>query len=191
MTPVFLATAPITLASALLCVTRRNPVYSAVWLLVCFLTFAVHYLALSAPFLAAIHVLVYTGAILVLFLFVIMLLNLKEHEFGQEYGVLARSGVALLCTAMFATLSWGILKDPTLRAVPPVSPDFGSVELVGDALFRQYGLAFELVSLLIVVAMFGAMLLAKKRLWNLPPRAPAGPQKPMSVKNLGGSGETQ
>ena len=69
---VFLIAAAVSVVSGLLVVTRRNPIYSAVWLLVCFLSFAVLYLNLDAMFLAAIHVLVYTGAILVLFLFVII-----------------------------------------------------------------------------------------------------------------------
>ena len=166
MSPIFLVASAITLVSALMCVTRRNPVYSAVWLLVCFLSFALHYLALSAPFLATVHVVVYTGAILVLFLFVIMLLNLREEELGDEYPLSRQLGVAGLCTALFGTLAWPLLSDPALRAFATVPEGYGSVESVGDVLFRQYGLAFELVSLLIVVAMFGAMILAKKTLWN-------------------------
>ncbi len=168
----FAIVAAVTLFSAIMCVTRRNPVYSAVWLLVCFLSFAVHYAALAAPFLAAIHVLVYTGAILVLFLFVIMLLNLREHEYAQEYGTGVQLGVGALSTGLFATLAWAFLSDPSLQAVPVVGENFGTVESVGMVLFRQYGLPFELVSLLIIVAMFGSLILAKRQLWNVAPPAP-------------------
>jgi NADH-quinone oxidoreductase subunit J len=146
-------------------VTRRNPVYSAVWLLVTFLSVAVVFLSLSAPFLAAIHVLVYTGAILVLFLFVIMLLNLREDELGEEYPLATRLGVAGMSAVLFGALAWPILQDRTLDlAVVPQGEHAGSVESVGMLMFTVYGLPFELVSVLIVVAMFGAMVLAKKRL---------------------------
>lgn len=167
MNPIFVVASAAALAGSVLMVTRRNPVYSAVSLLVAFIAVAILFLLLGAPFLAAIHVLVYTGAILVLFLFVIMLLNLKPDEFGEEYPSSVRLSVAALCGAMFVALAVPIWKDPSLwvPATPP-DPEFGSVERVGDLLFRGYGLPFELVSVLILVAMFGAMVLAKKRLWS-------------------------
>ncbi|MBA2319656.1 MAG: NADH-quinone oxidoreductase subunit J [Deltaproteobacteria bacterium] len=168
MDPVFLLTSIVTLASSILCVTRRNPVYSAVWLLVSFLSFAVLYLSLAAPFLAAIHVLVYTGAILVLFLFVIMLLNLKDDELGEEYPAPARILLAVAAAGLFAGLAWPIAREPVLAVNPAPTPaTWGSVESVGLLLFEQYGLPFELVSLLIIVAMFGAMVLSKRKLWTL------------------------
>lgn len=162
---VFAVSAGVGIGSALLVVTRRNPVYSAVWLLVCFLSFAVVFLRLAAPFLAAMHVLVYTGAILVLFLFVIMLLNLKEEELGAEYSPLAKGVCALLCAALFAAIALPLVKDASLDAEPPPVPaDFGGVESVGMPLFREYAFPFELVSVLIIVAMLGAVVLAKKKL---------------------------
>lgn len=164
--PVFAVAAGVGLGSSVLMVTQRNPVYSAVWLLIAFLSVAVLFLDLSAPFLAAIHVLVYTGAILVLFLFVIMLLNLSEHELGSEYPVTVRLAVAALCAVLFTALAIPIATDPAVqvRAGTPHS-EYGSVEEVGRLLYASYALPFELVSVLIVVAMFGAMVLAKKKLW--------------------------
>jgi hypothetical protein len=88
--PVFALAAAVTVGAGLLVVIQRNPIYSAISMLACFLGLAVIYLRLEAPFLAAIHVLVYTGAILVLFLFVIMLLNLKPEELGVEYPLKVR-----------------------------------------------------------------------------------------------------
>lgn len=167
MDPILALAGASSLACGVMMVTRKNPVYSAVWLLGCFLSVAVLFLALSAPFLAAVHVLVYTGAILVLFLFVIMLLNLKDEEFGEEYPEYVRLSIAGMCAAMFMLLAVPILRDESLRvAVTPPSATYGSVEEVGMLLFTNYGLPFELVSLLIVVAMFGAMILAKKKLWT-------------------------
>ncbi|MFN3486489.1 MAG: NADH-quinone oxidoreductase subunit J, partial [Planctomycetota bacterium] len=102
------------MAAGALTVTRRNPVYSAVWMLVCFLALAVVYLTLEAPFLAALHVIVYTGAILVLFLFVIMLLNLSPEELGREMPPPARAAAAVLAAALFAALAFPALADPRL-----------------------------------------------------------------------------
>jgi len=170
MDAVFFVSAAIAVASAMLMVTRRNPVYSAVWLLVTFISVAVIFLSLSAPFLAAIHVLVYTGAILVLFLFVIMLLNLKEEELGDEAPMAVRGGIAVTCAALFGFLARAVLADPSLAIPLPAMPaaaghEYGSVENVGLLLFQSYGLPFELVSVLIIVAMYGAMVLAKKKSW--------------------------
>jgi NADH-quinone oxidoreductase subunit J len=165
MDPIFLLTSAVAIAAGVNVVTQRNPVYSAVFLLAGFLSVAVTFLLLSAPFLAAIHVVVYTGAILVLFLFVIMLLNLREDEYGDEYSVETRGTIAVLCSAMFGVLAWAVLSEPGLAvAASPPKEAWGSVEGVGMLLFTTYGLPFELVSLLIIVAMFGAMVLAKKHL---------------------------
>jgi NADH-quinone oxidoreductase subunit J len=154
-------------AAGVLTVTRRNPVYSAAWMLVCFLALAVVYLKLEAPFLAALHVIVYTGAILVLFLFVIMLLNLGPDELGREMPRAARWGAAALCTALFAALAIPALADARLRereaALAAVPPGYGGVEAVGKALFVGHPLPFELISVLILVAMFAGVVLAKKK----------------------------
>jgi NADH-quinone oxidoreductase subunit J len=163
--PVFALAATAALGSGILSVTRRNPVYAAVWLLFSFLSLAVIYLHLAAPFLAAMHVLVYTGAVLVLFLFVIMLLHLKDDELGKEYPIAVRGGVAVLCVALFGLLSLPVFLDPALRAAPPAATPagFGEVKTVGTALFTTYALPFELASALILAAVFGAVLLAKRK----------------------------
>ncbi len=164
--PVFYAAGGVAVFAGLGVVTRRSPMYSAISMLVAFLALAVLYLLLSAPFLAAMHVLVYTGAILVLFLFVIMLLNLKPEELGQEYPLPARGAVAALCLGLFALLAAPALLDPSLRGAPKaVAGDFGSVKAVGLALFQNpYALPFELASALILTAIFGSVVLAKKKL---------------------------
>jgi NADH-quinone oxidoreductase subunit J len=163
--PVFAAAAGVSVVAGILMVTRRNPVYSAIWMLVCFLAFAVVYLKLDAPFLAAMHVLVYTGAILVLFLFVIMLLNLKPEELGTEYSLPVRGGIALLSAALFGLLAVTMWKDESLRKPFPAAPDsFGDTASTGRVLFLDYALPFELISVLILVAIFGGVLLAKRKL---------------------------
>jgi NADH-quinone oxidoreductase subunit J len=167
MNPVFLLGSTVALVASVMMVTRRNPVYASVWLLGAFLCMAVVFLTLHASFLAFIHILVYTGAILVLFVFVIMLLNLKDDEFGEEHPRGVRLSVAGMCTALFGVLVFPILREPSLWEPGVVTAeklaDLGSVESVGNVMFLRFGLQFELVSVLIMVAMFGAMVLAKKR----------------------------
>jgi NADH-quinone oxidoreductase subunit J len=161
--PIFAAAALVTLGAGALVVTLRNPVHAAISMLAAFLGLAVLYLKLGAPFLAAIHVLVYTGAILVLFLFVIMMLNLKPEELGGEYPLKTRLFIAVLCGGLFALIAVPLLQDK--RPLPATTPaGFGSVEVVGTALFNEYVLAFELISVLIMVAVFGGVLLAKRKL---------------------------
>jgi NADH-quinone oxidoreductase subunit J len=160
--PVFALAAAITVGAGLLVVTQRNPIYSAISMLACFLGLAVIYLRLEAPFLAAIHVLVYTGAILVLFLFVIMLLNLKPEELGVEYPLKVRGLIAAMCLGLFALVALPLSQDR--RTFPKAPENFGSVETVGHSLFVEYALPFELISVLIMVAVFGGVLLAKKKL---------------------------
>jgi NADH-quinone oxidoreductase subunit J len=163
--PVFYLAGGVAILAGVGVVTRRNPVYCAIFMLIAFLSLAVLYLLLSASFLAAMHVLVYTGAILVLFLFVIMLLNLKPDELGQEYPLPARGAVALLCAGLFALLAAPALLDASLRTSgKALASNFGSIETVGRTLFGPYALPFELASALILVAIFGGVVLTKKKI---------------------------
>ncbi len=164
--PVFALAAAVSVVSGLMTVTRRNPVYSAVWMLACFIALAVVYLRLDAPFLAAMHVLVYTGAILVLFLFVIMLLNLKPEEFPPEPSLPAKGVCALLCLGLFGLLAvpmWFAAVELQGGTIDAKGPAFGGVEYVGEALFGPYALPFELMSVLIMVAIFGGVVLARRK----------------------------
>jgi NADH-quinone oxidoreductase subunit J len=165
MDVVFAVAAGVCVGAGILVVTRRNPVYSALWMLICFVALAVVYLRLDAPFLAAMHVLVYTGAILVLFLFVIMLLNLKPEEMGPELPMAARLAAAAVCAALFLLMAIPMSRCPeVVGPLGEVHAGHGSVEDVGTLLFDRYVLPFELVSVLILAAIFGGVVLAKKKL---------------------------
>ena len=162
----FYAASSVALVSALAAVTRRNPIYSALWLMASFIAFAVIFLDLDAPFLAAMHVLLYTGAILVLFLFVIMLLNLKPEELAFDTSPTGKLVLGLLSAALGLLLV--VLFVTRVRLPEPVEtlPDgFGGAAAVGKAIFAETGpnfvLPFELVSVLIIAAMIGAILLAR------------------------------
>lgn len=149
--------------SALLAVTRRNPVHSMLWVLSLFLHVAGIFLLLSAEFLAAVQVIVYAGAILIFYLFVIMLLDLPDEEarprFGRHWPVAALVGLAF---AGLALLTGGEQVFPPEAEASAVS-ELGTVANLGEALFGPFALPFEIASLLLLAAIVGAVVLARKR----------------------------
>jgi len=159
---IFCVLALISVVFSVLLVSRKNPVYSAANLVVTLLSLALLFIQLEAPFLAGMHVMVYTGAIMVLFLFVIMLLNLRTEELGAEEPVLKRVLIGVVCLSLFAMSTWIIMKEPINAENIPA--DWGSVEMVGLQLFKNFLLPFELISILIIVAMIGGVVLAKRKL---------------------------
>jgi len=151
---------------SLLVVTRRNPVHSVLWMLVLFIHIAALYLFLNAEFLAAIQIIIYAGAILVLFLFVIMLLNLKQEETVKKYqSQWPLSAVIAIVFAVFLALIVGkITVMPPLGeySIEAIKAE-GSMMTIGRVLYTQYLLPFEIASLVLLVALIGAVVLAKKR----------------------------
>ncbi len=140
----------------------RNPVTSAMFLVLTIVSMAGLFVQLHAFFLAAVQVLVYAGAVMVLFVFVIMLLDLKEEERRKIKGVMAALGivaVAMIAWAMIHTIRESAggfnLEAPTIE---------GSAAALGGRLFQNFALPFEIVSLLLLVAMIGTVLLSKKDL---------------------------
>lgn len=151
-------------ASALLAVTRRNPVHGVLWVLSLFLHVAGIFLFLRADFLAAVQVIVYAGAILVLYLFVVMLLNLRGEECGRVFE--GHGPAALAAGAGFVVLVGLILERTDLGAAvggAAASQGPGPMKAMGLALYRGYALPFEIASLVLLVAIIGAMVLAKKQ----------------------------
>jgi NADH-quinone oxidoreductase subunit J len=139
----------------------RNPVTSAMFLVVMMACLAGLFVTLHAFFIAAVQILVYAGAVMVLFLFVIMLLDLKEEErrkfnaFGIGAGIIAVGGIAALLVKTIWFSGVGANKQPTLE---------GGTLALGRELFTNYLLPFEIVSVLLLVAMVGVILLSKKEL---------------------------
>jgi len=172
----------LSLVAAVVVVTRRNPVYSTIWLVGFFVTISIDFLILRAPFLAVIQVLVYAGAIMVLFLFVIMLLNLQPEELVETVTRRRKAGAALLSGAIFIILCGAISSSPTvqradsLTAPLPAGHPFaegGDTVAIGHSLFQRHVLAFEVSSILILIAIIGAIYLAKKRRPAAPLRSAA------------------
>ena len=147
--------------SGLMVVLEKNPVHSVLYLVITFFAIAGHYLLLSAEFLFAVQIIVYAGAIMVLFLFVIMLLNLnKETEPHKSNYV---KGAAVIAGGMLLLILVGALKGTTALPAPDPSVEgIGLVKNLGQVLFKQFLLPFEVASLLFLSAMVGAVMLGKR-----------------------------
>lgn len=147
-----------------LVISLKNPVHSAVALVLNMFSIAALFALQDAHFLAALQVLVYAGAIMVLILFVIMLLNLKDEELGAPRitptKMIGGVAAALAAFAMVTAVSAFKAKPP-----PEISPDFGTLESVGRLIFSTYLLPFETASVLLLSAILGAVGIAKKKIW--------------------------
>lgn len=151
--------------SALLVVIHPNPMVSVLFLILNLFCVALFYLMLQAQFLAVLQLIIYAGAIMVLFLFVVMLLNLRSEEGLRIGGGLQRYG-ALALGAVFAALMFRAIqaRDIPGFSEPSMGGGFGTAREVAVLMFDRYVFAFEAVSILLVAAMVGAVLLAKRRL---------------------------
>lgn len=146
---------------ASLVVLSKNPVYSVLYLVLTFFTIAGHYVLLNAQFLAAVHVIVYAGAIMVLFLFVIMLLNLnKETEPHKSIWLKATAAVA--SGSLLVVLVGSLKGAATIQPSNTFDSNIGLIENLGQTLFNDFLLPFELASILLLAAMVGAVMLGKK-----------------------------
>lgn len=151
----------LTIFFALLVIFSKNPVHSVLYLIVTFFTFTLHYIMLNAQFLAIVNFIVYMGAIMVLFLFVLMLLNLNEGSVGSKSNLLKMVGViAGMCLVI--TLVGSVKALNTSDPLVLQTQDLGLVKNLGKVLFSKFLLPFEISSILLLSAMVGAVLLAKK-----------------------------
>ena len=162
---VFWVFAPISIGSAIAMLLQRNAVHAALFLVVNFFTIAIFYLVLGAPFLFAVQIIVYAGAIMVLFLFVIMLLGVDRHESlterlrGQRpLGILLGVGfVAELVLAIRAGVGFAMRAPAGFAA-----NEGGNPQALSEILFRSYFFPFEVTSVLLIVAAIAAMVLARR-----------------------------
>jgi NADH-quinone oxidoreductase subunit J len=153
-------------ALSIFVITRRNPVHSVVLMLVLFFHIAVLYLTLNAEFLAAIQIIVYAGAVLVLFLFVILLLNLKEEVTIERFvGIWPVGLSAALAFAIMLFLSTAsFTKGPEGNIGAEVIKTETNTKVLGRILFTGYLYPFEVLSIVLLVAIIGAIVLTKRRL---------------------------
>lgn len=146
---------------SILVITAKNPVHSILYLILTFFTFTVHYILLNAQFLAVVNFIVYMGAILVLFLYTLMLINLnKESEPVKPFMVKIAGvfGGGILAVALASSLKLVATSNPVILK----NPDLGLVKNLGKVLFNEFLLPFEVSSILLLSAMVGAVLLATK-----------------------------
>lgn len=153
----------IAIFSGIATIISKNPVYSVLYLILTFFSIAGHYFLMNAQFLAAVHIIVYAGAIMVLFLYVIMMLNLNQLEIEKRSNILKMLAVAS-AGLLLVILSGAAHSADALTANPNKVTPAGMVEDLGIALYRNYLLPFELASILFLAAMVGAVYLSKKNL---------------------------
>ena len=213
---IFSIVAIVAVAGSILVVTRRNPIYSALFLIVVFGTVSAMFMLLDAPFLGFMQLLVYGGAIMVLYLFVIMLINPRDGNLPKEGGAIENSfagGVSLL---IFSLLAFAISHSGEVErlsnaggipALPEVPLSHGGIAGFGLELFHNHLLVFELTSVLILVGIIGAVHLAMRRKSTAltseeaaegavtadvePSRHPLSERVSVQHWNLWGSGKTQ
>jgi NADH-quinone oxidoreductase subunit J len=150
----------VSLFSAVMVISSRNPVYSVLWLIITFFTISGHYILLNAQFLAIVNIIVYAGAIMVLFLFVIMLMNLtsdtepQKNKWLKLAGAVAGGSLLLVLVAALRHTEAGVAQTGT--------GDIGLIQNLGKVLFNEYVVPFEISSVLFLSAMVGAVVIGKK-----------------------------
>ncbi len=152
----------VALFSALMVITSKNPIYSVLWLIVTFFAISGHYILLNAQFLAIVNIIVYAGAIMVLFLFVIMLMNLNKETEPQKNRWLKMAGaVAGGCLLLVLVAA---LKDTDIKQQQALVNEgsIGLIKNLGKELFTTYVVPFEISSILFLSAMVGAVVIGKK-----------------------------
>jgi NADH-quinone oxidoreductase subunit J len=162
----FFILSAVALVSAVMVITRRNAVHSVIWLIVTLFSVGGIFLMLHAEFLFAVQVILYVGGIMVLFLFVVMLVNLdvsiKQAQFSRQWQVALVTAIVLM-----AELGYGIYRGHqgfTLGQAAAAPVAVGNTQAVALALYRDYMLPVEIASILLLVAMVGAVIMAKRKM---------------------------
>ena len=180
----FILFAGLAIGCGLAVVAQRNPLYSAISLIGVFISLACLYVMLAAPFIAAVQVIVYAGAIMVLVVFVIMLLNVEQEEHGRPRLKFLVPVAVALSAILIAEVAFILVSVQEFRVNPTANPpDVGLTHSIGAQLFTRYLLPFEITSILLLMAIVGAMTLARRG-GLLPPTArviPGAQVLPMSL----------
>lgn len=159
---IFCVLAAITLSTAFLTIFTRNPIHSALYLVVCFFSIAGHYLLLNSQFLAVVHIIVYSGAIMILFLFTIMLMNLNKENEVHKPRITRLGAIVSFCLICIVLLAVFINSKPIVGEYISTGEDYQSIKVLGKVLLNEYMVPFEFASILLLVAMIGTVLLSKK-----------------------------
>lgn len=152
----------ITLASAFLTVFSRNPIHSAIYLVISFFSIAGHYLLLNSQFLAIVHIIVYSGAIMILFLFTIMLMNLNKEDEVHKPRITRLGAIVSFCLVCLILIAIFTNSKPIVDGYTATGEDYQSINVLGRVLLNEYMVPFEFASILLLTAMIGTVLLSKK-----------------------------
>jgi NADH-quinone oxidoreductase subunit J len=158
---IFWALSAIAFICAIYTVLAKNPIFSAISLLICFAAVAGHYLLLNAQFLFIVHIIVYAGAIMVLFLTTLMLMNLND-ETEKHKPAIAQIAAISVSVVLGIVLLIAVKKAGYIAAANPPRADVGMINNLGRVLLDQYFYPFEYISVLLLSAMVGVVLLTKK-----------------------------
>ncbi|HEX6044315.1 MAG TPA: NADH-quinone oxidoreductase subunit J [Pyrinomonadaceae bacterium] len=158
----FILFAGMAIGCALAVVAQRNPLYSAISLIGVFISLACLYVMLAAPFIAAVQVIVYAGAIMVLVVFVIMLLNVEEEAHRRTRLKFLVPVAVVLAAVLIAEVAFILVSVQEKGTTSVAGSDVGLTQSIGSALFTRYLLPFEITSILLLMAIVGAMTLARR-----------------------------
>lgn len=162
LTTLFYILSAITLASAFMTVLSRNPIHSAIYLVVCFFSIAGHYAMFNAQFLAMVHLIVYSGAIMILMLFTVMMMNFNKERQIQKKKIVVFAAVISLCLIAYVLLATFLKAQPVIQEYYVSGEDYQSIKVLGQVLLEDYVVPFEMAAVLLLVSMIGAVLLSKK-----------------------------
>jgi NADH-quinone oxidoreductase subunit J len=152
----------VALFSALMVITSKNPMHSVIWLIIVFFAISGHYLLLNAQFLAIVNIIVYAGAIMVLFLYVLMLMDLKKETEPQKNRWLKLAGAVAGGSLLLVLIAALKKADLANQFAETRTGDIGLIENLGKVLFNEYVVPFEISSILFLSAMVGAVVIGKK-----------------------------
>ncbi len=152
----------LTIGSAALTILSKNPIHSAIWLVVSFFSIAGHYILLNAQFLGMVHIMVYSGAIMILMLFTIMLMNLNISTEIQKPIVVKLTATVAFCLVGLVFVAAIMKANPIVETYQNSGEDFQSIKVLGQVLLNEYVVPFEMAAVLLLLSMIGAVLISKK-----------------------------
>lgn len=159
---IFYILGAITLSTAFLTIYSKNPIHSAIYLVLCMTSIAGHFLLFNSQFLFAVQIVVYSGAIMVLFLFTLMLMNLSKENEVHKPRITRLAAIFSFCLISLVLIVIFINSKPIVGDYDVSGEDYQSIKVLGKVLMNDYILPFEFASILLLVAMIGAVLLSKK-----------------------------
>lgn len=162
MTIIFYILAALTLGTGIMTVVSKNPIHSAVYMIICFFSISGHFLLLNALFLSVVNIVVYAGAIMVLLLFTLMLMNLSEHHEPRKKMLTRVAATISACLTALVILAAILKASPVIESYKSENVDYQSIYVIGQVLLEEYLVPFEFASVLLITAMIGAVLISKR-----------------------------